>query len=203
MYTGMLHTHKLVVTLFLLHYIIKFALLMLNKNESLAKYTAKTKVIEMIISVLFLVTGIYLATNSGNIGNWFYAKIAAVAVSIPVAIVGFKKQNKALATMAIMLIIYAYGVSETKAPFMKPDKTTVTTPEGSDGKAIYESKCMNCHGADGKLGLSGAKDLSVSVLSHDEKKEIIMNGKGNMMGFKTQMNDEQAEAVIKYIDGLK
>jgi uncharacterized membrane protein SirB2 len=203
MYTGMLHTHTLVVTLFLLHYLIKFALLMLNKNEALAKYAAKTKVFEMIISVLFLATGIFLASKSGNIGTWFWAKIIAVAVSIPVAVVGYKRQNKALAFFAMILIIYAYGVSETKTPLMKPDKAQTTVVKTTDGETIYNTKCMNCHGADGRLGLSGAKDLTASALSHEEKKDVILNGKNAMMGFKTQLNDEQVEAVLKYIDGLK
>lgn len=199
----MLHTHKLVVTLFLLHYVIKFALLMLNKKELLDSYSGKTKVLEMIISTLFLVTGIYLAINSGNIGYWFWAKIIAVGISIPVAIVGFKRGNKALATMAIMLIIYSYGVSETKAPFMKKDKQEMATSISADGKSVYEAKCINCHGADGKLGLSGAKDLTASVLSHDEKKNIVLNGKNAMIGYKDQLSDEQIEAVLTYISELK
>jgi mono/diheme cytochrome c family protein len=202
MYTGMLHTHKLVVTLFLLHYLIKFALLMLNKKEALATYSKKTKVVEMIISVLFLATGIYLASNSGNIGSWFWAKIIAIAVSIPVAVVAYKREHKGLALMAMMLIIYAYGVSETKAPFMKKEKMKVA--EGpADGKSVYEMKCMSCHGADGRLGLSGAKDLTVSTLTHDEKKEIILNGKNGMMAFKDQLSDDQVEAVITYISELR
>lgn len=175
---------------------------MLNKSDALAKYSAKTKVLEMVISVLFLATGIFLASSSGNIGTWFWAKIIAIAVSIPVAIVGYKRGNKALAFMSMMLIIYAYGVSETKAPFMKKNKTEITAAPG-DGKAVYEAKCVNCHGSDGKLGLSGAKDLTASSLSHDEKKEIILNGKNAMMGFRDQLTDEQVESVVTYISQLK
>jgi mono/diheme cytochrome c family protein len=202
MYTGMLHTHKLVVSLFLLHYLIKFALLMLNKNDALAKYSAKTKVVEMIISTLFLATGIYLASKSGNIGSWFWVKLLAIAISIPVAVVAYKRHHKGLALLSMMLIIYSYGVSETKAPLMKKESTPVA--EGpADGKAIYESKCMNCHGADGKLGLSGARDLTTSALTHDEKKDIILNGKNAMMGFRDQLSDEQVEAVITYINELR
>ena len=94
MYTGMLHTHKLVVTLFLLLYLIKTILLLLNKRDSLVKFTAKTKVLEMIVSVLFLATGIFLASKSGNVGTWLWVKIAAIAISIPLAVIGFKNQNK-------------------------------------------------------------------------------------------------------------
>jgi mono/diheme cytochrome c family protein len=203
MYTGMLHTHKLVVTLFLLHYVIKFALLMLNKKQLLDNYSGKTRVLEMIISTLFLATGIYLAMNSGTIGSWFWAKIVAVGISIPVAIVGFKRGNKALATMAIMLIIYSYGVSETKAPFMKKEKPDMASSIAADGKSVFEANCVNCHGADGKMGLSGSKDLTASVLSRDEMKNIILNGKNAMAAYKDQLSDEQIESVLTYISELK
>ncbi len=175
---------------------------MLNKKEALAGYSKKTRVPEMIISALFLITGIVLANMSGNIGPWFWAKIIAVAVSIPVAIVGFKRENKALAFMAMMLIIYSYGVSETKAPFMKKD-TVESNANLVDGKAIYIAKCTTCHGEDGKLGLSGAKDLTVSVLTQDEKKSIILNGKNGMAGYKDQLSDSQIEAVLNYVSELK
>jgi hypothetical protein len=46
--------HRIVVSLFLLHYVVKLALLLLKKSDLLATYTAKTKVVEMIVSALFL-----------------------------------------------------------------------------------------------------------------------------------------------------
>ena len=51
-----------------------------------------------------------------------------------------------------------------------------------DGKKIYKQNCMLCHGADGSLGANGSKDLSQSTLSLDERKAIIKNGKGKMVG---------------------
>ena len=63
MYKGILHSHYLVVVLFLLIYVIKTILLLSNKNDLLAKFSKKVKIAEIIISVLFLVTGIYLSTQ--------------------------------------------------------------------------------------------------------------------------------------------
>jgi uncharacterized membrane protein SirB2 len=62
MIKGILHTHYLVVTLFLLIYVVKTILLLSNKNDLLATFTKKVKVFEMVVSFLFLATGVYLTT---------------------------------------------------------------------------------------------------------------------------------------------
>ena len=63
MYKGFLHTHYLVVTLFLLIYVVKTILLLSNRNDLLAIFTKKVRIFEMIVSSLFLITGIYLSTQ--------------------------------------------------------------------------------------------------------------------------------------------
>lgn len=206
MYTGILHTHNLVVTLFLIIYLIKTALLFLNRNESLQSFTRKIKVPEMIISTLFLLTGIYLAINTGNKDSWLWVKIAAIIVVIPLAIVAFKKSNKLMALLSFLILIYIYGISETKSPGFKKDIAdgfNSGTNISVSGKSIYESKCANCHGNDGKLGLSGAKDLTASTLSHDENIAIISNGKNAMQSFKNDLSAEQIEAVANYVEELR
>src|SRR5687768_804826 len=99
MYKGFLHTHYLVVTLFLLIYLVKTILLLSNRNDLLANFNRKVKVFEIIVSALFLITGIYLATQlpfGGKYDYLFYIKIAMVLLSIPLAVIGFKKHNKIL-----------------------------------------------------------------------------------------------------------
>src|SRR5205085_11672792 len=103
MYTGILHTHTLVVSLFLLIYLVKTALLVFGKTEMLQNFTKKFRVPEMIISLLFFATGIYLAINTGNGGTWLWVKLAAVLVSIPLAVIGFKRMNKNLALLSLIL----------------------------------------------------------------------------------------------------
>lgn len=206
MYTGILHTHTLVVTLFILIYLIKTFLLVLNRNESLQSFTRKVKIPEIIISTLFLLTGIYLAVKTGNKGEWLWVKIACIAVVIPLAIVAFKKANKGLALLSFVLLVYIYGISETKSPTFKNDTPIVTEPTPGtaiSGKDIFDSQCANCHGSDGKMGLSGAKDLTASTLSHQEITEIITNGKNAMRSFKNDLSVEQIEAVATYVEELK
>jgi mono/diheme cytochrome c family protein len=201
MYTGMMHTHTLVVSLFLLIYLIKTALLVLGKTEQLMTFTKKFKIPEMVISALFFITGIYLAVNTGNAGTWLWVKLAAVLISIPLAVIGFKKLNKNLALLSLMLLVYVYGVSETKSAFFQKEKVAAIT--SVNGQEIYETQCIQCHGADGKLMMSGAKDLSLSQLTLDQKISLITNGKNAMAAYKDILNTEQIAAVAAYTETLK
>ena len=205
MYTGMLHSHKLVVTIFLLIYFIKTILLLVNKKEALINFTKKTRILEMIVSTLFLATGIYLAAKSGTNGTWLWVKIAAVAISIPIAVVAFKGQKKSLALVSLLLIIYAYGISETKSPIFKREKVEILANGDhlAVGQDVYAKMCQSCHGTDGKAGMSGAKDLSISNLSNDEKIAIITHGKNAMISYEKSLTKEQIEAVAEYIETLK
>ncbi|MFN7327766.1 MAG: c-type cytochrome [Chitinophagales bacterium] len=71
-----------------------------------------------------------------------------------------------------------------------------------DGMAIYRKNCITCHGADGKLGLNGAKDLSASILPLHDRIQIITNGKNLMTPFKSILSEEEIKAVAEYSVGL-
>jgi mono/diheme cytochrome c family protein len=205
MYTGLLHTHKLVVTLFLLHYLIKTVLLVLNKNEALEKYTKQTRIPEMAISSLFLITGVALLVMGAHINNLLLVKITTVLVSIPLAAIGFKKKNKALAVLSLLLILTSYGLAEMSRA--KKGKIVVDTSnvEGglvAVGKTVYNAECLNCHGASGDAMLAGAKNLKMSALNHDEIIAIIRDGKNTMPGYKNLTTD-QVEGLALYIESLK
>lgn len=205
MYTGMLHTHTLAVMLFLVLYLVKTALLVSGMNDALDKFSSKTKIAEMIISTLFLLTGIYLAFNSGQLGSWFWIKLIAVFTSIPLAIIAFKRKRKPLALLALIFLVYSYGISETKSPFFKKEAAgDFTGLSGSAlGKKIYDTNCIACHGSDGKLGLSGAKDLTQSALSFDEQLQIVRKGKNSMMAYEKLLTEEQIQAVTEYVHSMK
>lgn len=68
----------------------------------------------------------------------------------------------------------------------------------SDGAAIFQKNCKICHGADGKLGLNGAKDLSMSVLSLPERINIITYGKNLMTPFGQILSTTEISAVAAY-----
>lgn len=202
MYKGILHTHYLVVTLFLLLYVVKTILLLSDKKDLLATFSKKTRLFEIIISFLFLLTGIYLATQLpyGNKYDYlFYIKVAMVFASIPVAVIGFRKSNKILAALSLLMITGSYGLGEVYHKKKGIAKDAGAAIASTDGKTLYEANCKSCHGDDGKAGLAGAKDLSVTVLDIAAMKEIILHGKGVMPA--ASVNDEQATAIAEYVDG--
>lgn len=216
---GFLHLHITVVTLFLVLYAIKTVLLLMNKTEQLDKLRAKTKIVDMVLGTLMLITGGYLLTVVPQIQSYHYVKILVALASIPVGIIAFKKGNKVLASILLVLFVYVFGVAETKSlTFSKPE---IKIPETTDstaatdilnqnadtalknGQAIYNVACAACHGQDGKLGVGGAKDLTASILSHAEKVDMITNGKGLMTPFKAQLSEQEIEAVASYVDSMK
>jgi cytochrome c6 len=72
-----------------------------------------------------------------------------------------------------------------------------------DGMAIFRQKCVTCHGADGTLGLNGAKDLSQSILPLEERINRITHGKNLMTPFATILSPEEIKAVADYTLTLK
>lgn len=203
MYKGFLHTHTLAVTLFLIIYLVKTILLLSDRKELLASFNRRIKVPEMIISALFLVTGIYLATQlpfNGQFDYLFWIKLVMVFTAIPVAIVGFKRANKILAALSLLLITGSYGIAEVYGKRKGIAKTTEeTTVTASEGESLYRSKCSLCHGDDGKLGAAGAKDISVTALDHAGIVTTILEGKG-MMSPVMGVSPEEAETIAQYVD---
>ena len=201
--------HRILVSLFLLHYIIKGYFLLAGKADSLKSYTSKTRVAEMLLSFGFLGTGIYLVVAGPGLSSLQYIKFGCVLAAIPLAVVGFKRGNKLLAVLSIVLLFAAYGLSEvSKAQYKKQDKQAVDTGKETDplaiGKEIYTEKCTACHGDHGDAGLGGAKNLQITQMTDDQQKEIIKNGKpGSGMSAFPNLTDDQLNGLVAYIKTLK
>ncbi len=72
-----------------------------------------------------------------------------------------------------------------------------------DGEAIYKKRCVVCHGINGDMGMSGAKDLTQSELPVEERVQIITNGKNVMTAFGGILEEEEIKAVAEYTFSLK
>lgn len=208
MYKGIYYTHLFSVITFLLIYIIKTFLLLTNKEEGLVKFTKGIKVPEMIVSTLFLVTGIYMLFQIPEIKTLMIIKIIIVFASIPVAVIGFKKRNKVLAVLSLIMIIAAYGLAEMskkQKSAVVPVESISDSPAGavSNGHDIFMNNCATCHGEDGELALMGSPYLSGSTIDLNTRIEIIKKGKGAMVGFEGILSDEQIRAVAEYLDALR
>jgi cytochrome c553 len=201
-----LRIHTISVMLFLLTYVIKTTLLFTSKSM-LEKYSRITKVPEMIISTLFLVSGVWLFVIIGGIKTIQIVKLIFVFVSIPLAVVGFKKHKKGLALIAMILIIGAYGLAEMSKnkPFI-PSKAEIVS--GSDspyaqGALIFYQNCAFCHGHDGKKMYRNAPDLTLSKLNEDGITQMVREGSRNKMpAYNIIMSDENIAAVAKYVNSL-
>lgn len=66
------------------------------------------------------------------------------------------------------------------------------------GKKVYKNHCVACHGMNGKMGFNGAKDLTESELTLEERKILIAYGRGSMMAFKSILSAEEIEAAANY-----
>ena len=86
-----------------------------------------------------------------------------------------------------------------------PKKTLETPMVGDgvvDGKALFINECAKCHGTDGKLGLVGSADLSLTKLSVEELSSVIKNGKGTMPKF-DYLTEAEIAGLTDYIAKLK
>ena len=106
---------------------------------------------EIIVSFLFLGTGIYLITQlplGGKFDYLFWIKLIMVFGSIPIAVIGFRKHNKLLAALSLLLITGAFGLAEVyhKRKAIPKDNVEIAS---NDGKTLYENNCKLCHGDDG------------------------------------------------------
>jgi uncharacterized membrane protein SirB2 len=172
-----IHTYS--VLLFLLLYLVKTILLFLN-TPALDRFTAVTKVPEMIISTLFLVSGIWLLVILGGIKTFHIIKLVMVFASIPLAVVGFKRRKKMIALLAMLLIIGSYGLAEMSRskPFIKANVVVEGNGSGPlvNGSKVYMENCAFCHGADGKKAYRGAKDLTMTLPDVNYVRSTVESG---------------------------
>jgi mono/diheme cytochrome c family protein len=176
-------------------------LLLLNKQELLIKFTKSVKIPEIIVSVFFLGTGIGLLFMCAETSLFLWGKLVAVALSIPLAVIGFRKMNKGLAALSFVLLILAYTLAEIhRKNVNKP--ISETSSVGKTSEELYTLNCEKCHGPKGDKGLSGASNLATSKLTRAEKLLRIKNGKGAMPAY-AALGEEQLEAIVAYIETFK
>lgn len=198
--------HKFSVQALLLIYLIKTILLVSNQKNGLTGFTKIVKVPEMIISTAFLITGIWMFAQIGAIKTFQIIKLVAVFLAIPLAVVGFKKSNKMLAVLSLVLLLLAYGLAEMskKQPYPAQEvENSEELAQNDKGQLLYKQNCARCHGDDGKLGMLGAKDLSASAMSHSDVLAIITSGKKSMPAYSKILSAEDIEMVASYVEQLK
>jgi mono/diheme cytochrome c family protein len=87
------------------------------------------------------------------------------------------------------------STSENNEAKVKEDSVA---KQNLEGKKIFSTYCVLCHGADGKMGLNGAKDFSLSILDLEERIKVIKEGRNLMTPFGELLSDEEIKAVAQY-----
>ena len=72
-----------------------------------------------------------------------------------------------------------------------------------DGKKKFKIFCTACHGTNGKMKINGAKDLTKSKTTLEERVAQVYFGKGLMTPFKGVLKDAEIVAVANYIEELR
>ena len=74
-----------------------------------------------------------------------------------------------------------------------------------DAAALFQKKCVACHGKDGKgspAGLKlGVKDLTATKLSVPELENVITNGRNKMTPNKGKLTDAEIASLASYVKG--
>jgi mono/diheme cytochrome c family protein len=217
--TGMLHTHVLIVSLYLLQLIVKVALLSSGKNAQLDNFSKKVRFPSILLSVLLLATGIYLMVRTPTGTEPFvWVKLVFVFSSIPVGIIAMKRKKPILGILSLVFLGLAMALALAKPAFLRTisskeiaiDKSEGDTGDASAayaesleiGREVYSLHCMRCHGADGNAGFQGAKPLSQSGLAGEQIMAIVRNGKG-LMPPNSVLSDEELKNLAAYVKYLR
>jgi mono/diheme cytochrome c family protein len=107
-------------------------------------------------------------------------------------------------TCAMMAVVWSGGHSALAAG-----------GDAAKGKSIFQSKCVTCHGPQGKGdGPLGPKlkppagdftSAEAKQKSADELRHIIENGvpKTSMVAWKTQLSEKEIDDVLAYVESLR
>ena len=108
--------------------------------------------------------------------------------------------KKVLLSLAFIALWWACS---NEAETTAKAQTVAQEEKAPDGKKIYKTYCVTCHGIAGDMGASGAHDLTQSTLSLEERVLVITNGRNLMTPFKNLLKEEEIQAVAEYTISLQ
>lgn len=98
-------------------------------------------------------------------------------------------------------IVLFFGLLSCSEP---TEKLKEETTKHVSGVKFYEQRCTVCHGNDGKLGVSEAKDLSKSTITEKQIKNYINRGQGSMPPFEHAIeSDSTLTELVEYVKSLR
>ncbi len=107
-----------------------------------------------------------------------------------------------------IVLFFSCGEQEVAVSHHQPIATD-TSENQIDAEKLYVRYCVDCHGVGGDLGLMGAKDLTTSTMSLDDRIKLITDGSadGKMKPFSEarhgDLNNQQIQAVAEFVETLR
>ena len=105
----------------------------------------------------------------------------------------------AVLSIAIMLTLACGNSGSESADVYQQTPVVADHP----GKKIYNSYCIVCHGSDGSMGANGAHNLQESVLTLEERIQVITYGRNTMTAFEKVMSAEKIAQVADYVANFR
>ena len=104
-----------------------------------------------------------------------------------------------LSLLATLMLLFVSCQDTPKTKGMQTQETPA-----QKAASLYSMHCAQCHGEDGKLGSSGAKDLSQSSLTDAQIDQMIKKGKNAMPPMQALLEtQENINLVAQHIKGLR
>ncbi len=106
---ALIKMHEGFVYLFLISLFIKVTLLIINV-ELFRVVRNKTKIVEMILGSLLLISGamVWNAVYSFDMQGWILIKVVLMLAGIGLTIVSFKKESRPLAFLSVLIFVFIY-----------------------------------------------------------------------------------------------
>lgn len=82
-----------------------------------------------------------------------------------------------------------------------PAATPISQMQGNstNGLSLYNRLCSSCHGAKGTLSGNAAKEAKNNP---DAAVNAILNGKGSMPGFRSQLTNQEVADILAHLKTL-
>lgn len=210
-YSILLILHLTMVSIFLGLYLIKTVLLLTKPNSLYERFRKFILFPEILISTTFLITGVWMLSNIGEVKDMLLIKLALTGLTIPLAVVAFRRKHKIFAVISFILLLSIHGLSEMSKKVELHDghvNSKVLTASSAytpvrHGQILYNQYCVNCHGINGEGEYSGAKRLSVSIKKDEDIVKVIKNGKAAMPKYAEVFDQTEIKALTEFIKTLR
>jgi mono/diheme cytochrome c family protein len=122
------------------------------------------------------------------------------------------KKLQCLALAGAGLISFGLWLQPTSMASPSAREGSIAIPENSDASRLYDKKCAECHGKDGRSRSfrgkhSHARDLTDAEwqqrVSDERIYNSISNGKEKMPAFRKKLSEAEINSLVKYVRDLK